>query len=346
MNQIYDALLVVSFGGPEREEDVLPFLENVLRGKNVPRERMLEVAEHYYHLGGKSPINSQNRALIAELEDELSVYGVDLPVYRGNRNWHPMLADTLRRMQADGVRNALAFATSAFGSYSGCRQYLEDIDRAREAVGPGAPEVHKLPPFHNRPGFLAAMADRVRTALGAIPVERRASAPLLYTAHSIPLSMAESSPYVAQLQESCGLVSKAVGHPGSLVYQSRSGPPTQPWLEPDVCDRIRQLHAGGGLTDLVLAPIGFLSDHMEVLYDLDTEAANLCRELGVNMVRAGTVGVHPAFLVMIREMIVEASAGCAICPAECCPAPRRPPAQIRGGNVTTIARAPLEPEPR
>ena len=161
-------------------------------------------------------------------------------------NWRPMLADTLRRMQADGVRNALAFATSAFGSYSGCRQYREDIERAREAVGTGAPKIDKLPPFHNRPGFLTAMADRVRTALGAIPAERRASAVLLYTAHSIPLSMAESSPYVAQLQESCGLVSKAVGHPGSLVYQSRSGPPTQPWLEPDVCDRIRQLHAGGG----------------------------------------------------------------------------------------------------
>jgi len=346
MNHTYDALLVVSFGGPEREEDVIPFLENVLRGKNVPRERMLEVAQHYYHFGGKSPINSQNRALIAELKDELSAYGIDLPVYWGNRNWHPMLAPTLRRMQADGVRNALALATSAFGSYSGCRQYREDIDRARDAVGPGAPEVHKLPPFHNRPGFLTAMADRARTALGTIPAERRASAVLLYTAHSIPLSMAENSPYVAQLQESCGLVSKAVGHPGSLVYQSRSGSPTQPWLEPDVCDRIRQLHANGGLTDLVLAPIGFLSDHMEVMYDLETEAADLCRKLGVNMVRAGTVGMHPAFVAMIREMIVEARTECEMCPADCCPAPRHPPIQSRGGNVTTMARAPFEPEPR
>ena len=344
--QGFDALLVVSFGGPEREEDVIPFLENVLRGKNVPRERMLEVAEHYYHFGGKSPINSQNRALIAELEDELSAYDVDLPVYWGNRNWHPMLADTLRRMQADGVRRALAFATSAFGSYSGCRQYREDIDRAREEVGPAAPEVYKLPPFHNRSGFLAAMADRVRTALGAVPAERRASAVLLYTAHSIPLSMAESSPYVAQLQESCGLVSKTVGHPGRLVYQSRSGPPTQPWLEPDVCDRIRHLHAGGGLTDLVLAPIGFLSDHMEVLFDLDTEAANLCRGLGINVVRAGTVGVHPVFITMIREMIVEASTGCAVCPTECCPAPRQPAIQSRGGAVTTMAVAPSCPLPR
>ena len=324
----YDALLLLSFGGPERREDVVPFLENVLRGKNVPRERMLEVAEHYYHFGGKSPINEQNRALIDALEAEFAAHGPALPVYWGNRNWYPMLADTVKRMQADGVRQALALATSAFGSYSGCRQYLEDIERARAAAGPGAPLIHKLPTFHNRPGFIRAMADRVLAALDAIPAERRASAALVYTAHSIPLSMARSSPYVAQLEESCRLLSQVVGRDGALVYQSRSGPPTQPWLEPDVCQYIRQLHAGGGLADLILAPIGFLSDHMEVVYDLDTEAAAVCRELDVSLSRASTVGVHPALVSMIREMVAERMNGrpdSDICRPECCAPPARPP---------------------
>jgi ferrochelatase len=328
LNQPYDALLLVSFGGPERPDDVIPFLENVLRGKNVPRERMLEVAEHYYHFGGKSPINAQNRSLIAALEAELAEHGSALPIYWGNRNWHPLLADTVGRMQADGVRKALAFATSAFGSYSGCRQYREDIERARAAAGPGAPEIHKLPTFHNRPGFIRAMADRVLAALDTIPEERRASAPLVYTAHSVPLAMAQTSPYVAQLEEACRLVSQAVGREGTLVYQSRSGPPSQPWLEPDVCQTIRQLHAAGGLRDIVLAPIGFLSDHMEVVYDLDTEAAALCRELGVNLSRASTVGVHPAFVSMIRELIrerVDGRAGAGDCRPDCCAPPARPP---------------------
>jgi ferrochelatase len=305
---------------------VIPFLENVLRGKNVPRERMLEVAEHYHHFGGKSPINQQTRSLIAALEQELAAHGVALPVYWGNRNWHPMLADTVARMQADGVRKALGFATSAFGSYSGCRQYREDIDRARAAVGPGSPEIHKLPTFHDRPGFIRAMADRLRTAFDAIPEPRRADAQLVYTAHSVPLSMARSSPYLEQLQESCRLVSQMVGREGPLVYQSRSGPPTQPWLEPDVLAQIRQLHAQG-VSDIVLAPIGFLSDHMEVVYDLDTEAADLCRELGVNMVRALTVGVHPEFIAMLREMIVERADGGGPsdeCRPDCCALPARP----------------------
>jgi ferrochelatase len=325
--QPYDALLVISFGGPEQPEDVLPFLENVLRGKNVPRERMLEVAEHYYHFGGRSPINAQTRALLGALERELATHGPQLPVYWGNRNWRPLLADTVRRMRAEGVRKALAFATSAFGSYSGCRQYREDIERARVEAGAGAPEIHKLPTFHDRPGFLRAMADRVIAALAAIPAERRAAAALVYTAHSVPLAMARSSPYVAQLQESCRLVSDIVGREGVLVYQSRSGPPGQPWLEPDVRDYIRHLHAAGGLTDLVLAPIGFLSDHMEEVYDLDTEAAELCRELGVNLSRAATVGVHPAFLATIREMIAERADGRAPnddCRPDCCAPPARP----------------------
>ena len=324
--QPYDALLVVSFGGPEQPDDVIPFLENVLRGKNVPRDRILQVAEHYRHFGGKSPINAQVRALIAALESELAAHGLKLPIYWGNRNWHPMLADTVARMRSEGVHKALAFATSAFGSYSGCRQYREDIDQARAAAGPGAPEIHKLPTFHNRPGFIQAMADRVRTALDALPAERRAAAVLVYTAHSIPLAMARTSPYVDQLRESCRLVSQAVGREGELVYQSRSGPPSQPWLEPDVLQRIRELRAGGA-TEIVLAPIGFLSDHMEVVYDLDTEAAELCRELGVNLSRASTVGVHPAFVSMLREMIAERVAGTGPsdeCPPECCALPARP----------------------
>jgi ferrochelatase len=322
----YDAVLVVSFGGPEQPDDVIPFLENVLRGKNVPRERMLEVADHYQHFGGKSPINEQTRALIGALETELAAHSIKLPVYWGNRNWHPMLAETVKRMQADGVRKALALATSAFGSYSGCRQYLEDIDRARTEVGPGAPEIHKLPTFHNRQGFIQAMADHVRAAIDALPADRRAAATLIYTAHSVPLAMARTSPYVEQLQEACHLVSQSVGRHGALAYQSRSGPPTQPWLEPDVCQHIRELH-DRGVTDVVLAPIGFLSDHMEVVYDLDTEAAQLCRDLGLNLSRASTVGIHPAFVSMVREMIAERIDGSGPndpCRPECCAMPARP----------------------
>ncbi len=228
----YDALLLVSFGGPERREDVIPFLENVLRGRNVPRERMLEVAEHYYQFGGKSPINDQARALVAALQSELASRGPNLPIYWGNRNWHPMLADTLRQMKSDGVRRALAFVTSAFGSYSGCRQYREDIERARAEAGPDAPAIHKLRVFHNHPNFIEALTDRVREAFHRVPAERRSAARLVFTAHSVPLSMAESSPYVKQLEDSCRLVAQAVGATPTLVYQSRSGPPNQPWLNP------------------------------------------------------------------------------------------------------------------
>jgi ferrochelatase len=313
----FDAVLVAGFGGPERREDVIPFLENVLRGKNVPRERMLEVAEHYYHFGGRSPINAQNRELIAALEAELASHGPKLPLFWGNRNWHPLLADTLRDMRAKGIRRAVAYATSAFGSYSGCRQYLEDIARAREACGEGAPEIEKLPPFSGHPGFIEAMTDRVRDALGRLP-----SARLLFTAHSIPLSMASSSPYVQQLEAACGAVAAALGRDGyRLAYQSRSGPPGQPWLEPDIGDALGE--TGGG--DVVVVPIGFLSDHMEVLYDLDTEAAALCRERGIRMVRAATVGAHPRFISMIRELIaarVESGARMS-CPEDCCPPPLR-----------------------
>lgn len=328
----YDAVLVLSFGGPEDDSEVIPFLENVLRGRNVPRERLLEVAEHYYHFGGKSPINEQNRQLVASLQDELRSSGPDLPVYWGNRNWRPFLADTLRQMRDEGRRRALAFATSAFSSYSGCRQYREDILRARAEVE-GAPEIDKLRIFYNHPCFIKAMTARVRDALEQAP-----DAHLLYTAHSIPLSMARGSDYVEQLKEACALVSERLdrGQDWELVYQSRSGPPGQPWLEPDIGDALRTVASNGGGRDVVIAPIGFLSDHMEVLYDLDTEARALCEQLGLRMVRAGTVGVHPEMIAMIRELILERMGvmerravgryGPAPddCRLDCCPPPARP----------------------
>jgi ferrochelatase len=333
----FDAVLLLSFGGPEGPDDVIPFLENVLRGRNVPRERLLEVAEHYQHFGGKSPINDQNRELIAALQSELQAHEIQLPIYWGNRNWHPLLADTVARMQADGIRHALAIATSSFSSYSGCRQYLEDIDRAAAQVGAGAPAIEKLRLYYNHPGFLEAQADRLRVALGQLPIERRSAARLLFTAHSIPLSMSAGCSYVAQLQEASALVAEMVGFDEwQLVYQSRSGPPSQPWLEPDVSDALEQMAQGGNVRDVVLAPIGFLSDHMEVIYDLDTVAQEKAQELGLNLVRAGTVGCHPRFVSGLRELIAERldpsrprlSLGAAgpwpdVCPADCCPPPRR-----------------------
>jgi ferrochelatase len=311
VTHFFDALLVVSFGGPEKHEDVIPFLENVLRGRNVPRERLLAVAEHYYHFDGRSPINDQNRELIAALRKVL-----DVPVYWGNRNWYPFLADTVRQMRDDGIKRAIAFTTSAFGSYSGCRQYIENIDQARITVGEGSPAISKIPPFSNHPLFIEAMADRVRTARAELP-----GASVVFTAHSIPLSMAESSPYVEELEAACRRVAAAVGlNDWKLAYQSRSGPPTQPWLAPDILDHLREFRG-----DTVIAPIGFLSDHMEVVYDLDTEARAVCEELGIRMVRAGTVGTHPAMIRMIAELIEQEPQPCA---ASCCPAPQRPVSSV------------------
>ena len=331
----YDAILVMSFGGPEGPDEVMPFLENVLRGRNVPRERMLQVAEHYQHFGGKSPINQQNRELIAALKAELAAHGPQLPVYWGNRNWHPMVADTLRQMRDDGIQHALAFMTSAYSSYSGCRQYREDIQRAQELVGPGAPVVDKLRVFYNHPDFIAVMVERVQSALSQFGEDERVG--VVYTAHSIPMSMAQSSAYVEQLNETCRLISEALGRSGDpLVFQSRSGAPGQPWLEPDIGDWLREHRPA----QVVLVPVGFISDHMEVLYDLDTEAREICDELGLHMVRAATAGTHPRFTEMIRKLIVErideGSERQAIgtrgpnhdfCPANCCPAPQRPPAR-------------------
>jgi ferrochelatase len=301
----YDALLVVSFGGPEGMDDVMPFLENVLRGRNVPRERMLAVAKHYELFDGVSPINEQNRKLIAGLTQILEAKGPRLPIYFGNRNWHPLLADTLRKMRDDGIRNALAFVTSAYSSYSSCRQYLEDIERARASIGPDAPRVEKLRAFYNHPGFIEVNVANVQAALQRIPVERRTQTQIVFTAHSIPESMARNCDYEAQLGETSRLIADALGvSHWRLVFQSRSGSPSQPWLGPDICDYLHQLKAEGA-QDLVVAPIGFVSDHMEIIYDLDTEAMALCRELGLNMIRAATASTHPAFIEMVRELILE-----------------------------------------
>ena len=318
----FDALLVVSFGGPEKHEDVLPFLENVLRGKNVPRERMLEVAEHYYHFDGRSPINDQNKQLIAALESNCRRQGIAIPVYWGNRNWHPLLADTMKQMQAEGVRRAAALVTSAFGSYSGCRQYREDIARAQQTAGAQGMVIEKLQNFCERPEFIEAMADRVRAAMA----ELQGAEQLIFTAHSIPVSMADASPYLRQLKEASARVAAACGISNwTLVYQSRSGPPTQPWLAPDICDYLREQHAAG-VRSVIICPIGFISDHMEVLYDLDTEARALCDQLGMEMVRAGTAGAHPKLISMICDMLLHSPTTeiLAHCEPGCCPAPQRP----------------------
>jgi ferrochelatase len=329
-NNDYDALLIVSFGGPEGPDEVMPFLENVVRGRNVPRERLLAVAEHYQHFGGVSPLNAQNRQLAAALQKELDANGPKLKVYLGNRNWHPFLADTLRQMQSDGVRRALAFFTSAFSSYSSCRQYLENIAAARDEFGRDAPTVDKLRAYFNHPGFIEAMTDQTLTALAQIPLDRREHTHLVFTAHSIPMSMAAGCQYEAQLRLSSDLLAAALGHKSwQLAFQSRSGPPTQPWLEPDI--NLALQAASADARDVVVVPIGFISDHMEVVYDLDTEAMQTAKSLGLNVVRAKTVGTHPRFVRMIRELILERTTSGPrlvlgdlpsspdICPADCCP---------------------------
>ncbi len=324
----YDAVLLVSFGGPEQPEDVMPFLENVVRGRNVPRERLLEVADHYHHFDGRSPINDQNRALLKALEAELAAHGPNLPLYWGNRNWHPLLPDTLRQMKEDGVKKAIAFVTSAFSSYSGCRQYRENIAAAQAAVGEGAPQIDKIRVFYDYPEFQEVIRLETEDAIGELPEALRAEAHILFTAHSIPLSMAQGCKYVEQLQEASASVAKALGRDSfSLVYQSRSGPPQVPWLEPDVLDALRDLKSKGTKA-VVIVPIGFVSDHLEVLYDLDTEAKQLCEELGFAMSRAATAGTHPLFVRMIRDLIVERMDGGGVVPGLCtdlcCLPPRRP----------------------
>ncbi|HLV59736.1 MAG TPA: ferrochelatase [Natronosporangium sp.] len=342
----FDAFLLVSFGGPERPADVMPFLQNVTRGRGVPPERLAEVAEHYHRMGGVSPINDQCRALLDALRTEFAATGIDLPLYWGNRNWHPLLADTLAAMRDDGVTRAVAFVTSAYGSYSSCRQYLEDIATARAAVGPRAPVVVKLRHYHDHPGFIAAHVDAVRQARARLPRLPEGRLRLVFTAHSIPVSMArtagpEGGRYEAQLNETAALVAAeaAPDLPWDLVWQSRSGPPQVPWLEPDVNDHLETV-AAQGVQGVLISPIGFASDHLEVLWDLDTEAADTAKRLGLEFVRAATPGVHPRFVSMIRQLVQERIAaetpGAAparaklgrvpvwdTCPDTCCPAPRR-----------------------
>jgi ferrochelatase len=345
-----DALLLLSFGGPEGPDDVLPFLEGVTRGRGVPRERLLEVAGHYEHFGGVSPLNARNRELIARIQAELAAAGLELPVYFGNRNWHPFVEDTVAEMTRDGVRRALVFATSAYGGYSACRQYHEDIVRARASVGAAAPELVKLRHFFDHPEFVESAADAVRAAAATLPDERREQARLVFTAHSIPTAAdaAAGVPaegghrYSRQIAEAARLVAGELGTADyDVVWQSRSGPPSVPWLEPDVLDHVDTLHAKSAPAMLV-CPIGFVSDHVEVVWDLDNEASERAAEYGMSFARAATAGADPRFARMVVELVREhtegaparalgavPSAGCGVngqpCAVDCCLPAARPP---------------------
>ena len=329
----YDAFLLVSFGGPERSEDVVPFLQNVLRGREVPPERLVQFAEPYELFGGESPLNAQNRALIASVVEEFTSASLPLPVYWGNRNWHPMLADTIREMAEDGVNRALAFVTSPFASYSGCRQYIENIESARQEVGPSAPKVDKLRLFYNHPGFVEPMAERVSKALEQVPADRRQGARILYSVHSLPVSMAQKCEYEAQAKETARLISGVLGQRNwQLVYQSRSGRPSEEWLTPDLGDYLVETKKKENIEDVVIVPIGFISENMEIVYDLDIQIRDLCEVLGVNMVRSQVVGCHKRFVKMIHELVEERFDSLVPrlalgdrgpspdqCPADCCP---------------------------
>ncbi|MFD0266045.1 ferrochelatase [Streptomyces sp. NPDC127106] len=361
----YDALLLLSFGGPEGPDDVVPFLENVTRGRGIPRERLKEVGQHYFGFGGVSPINAQNRELLDALRKDFAEHGLDLPVYWGNRNWAPYLTDVVREMAADGRRRIAVLATSAYASYSGCRQYRENLADALAALEQEGvaelPRVDKLRHYFNHPGFVQPMIDGVLAALESLPQEVRAGAHLAFTTHSIPTAAADASgpagdhtadgeggAYVRQHLDVAQLIADAVRAetgtelPWELVYQSRSGAPHVPWLEPDVCDHLEALH-GAGAPAVVMVPIGFVSDHMEVLYDLDTEALAKAAELGLPAVRSATVGADPRFAAAVRELVLERAAAergepverCALgllgpshdlCPVGCCPARTARPA--------------------
>jgi ferrochelatase len=328
-----EALLVLSFGGPEGHDDVMPFLENVTRGRGIPPERLEEVAEHYHHFDGVSPINDQNKALIAAVEADLAAAGVELPVYWGNRNWAPYVEDTWQQLADDGIEHVYVLATSAYASYSGCRQYHEDIARARVAVSsptrPGGPTAEKLPHYFDAAGFVQANADALAAAIASLPEEVRGTARLVATAHSIPDTMAavagpEGHAYEAELMTAARLVvdAAAPGRSVDLVWQSRSGPPSVPWLEPDVNDHLRALAAAGEQA-VVLFPVGFVSDHLEVVWDLDNEAKGTAEELGLAFARAATAGTHPAFVRSLVELLQERRAGGeprlgTNCPASCC----------------------------
>ena len=348
----YDALLLVSFGGPEKPEDVVPFLENVTRGRGIPRERLEEVGEHDFLFGGRSPINDQNREFLAALREDLDGAGIDLPVYWGNRNWDPYLTDTVRQMAADGITRAACFMTSAYSSYSSCRQYRENLADAVAALGEqseDAPRLDKLRHYFNHPGFVEAVVDATLAALAELPDAAREGAHLAFVTHSIPVAMNDTSgplggAYVAQhrsvAQEVVDRVREETGrrHAHELVYCSRSGAPHIPWLEPDVNDHLRALR-DRGVPGVVLVPVGFVSDHMEVIYDLDTEAMATAAEIGLPTRRAATAGVDPRFVSAVRDLLLERAAvergdereRAAVgsmdalwdrCPVGCCPNPR------------------------
>ena len=355
----YDALLLASFGGPEKSQDVVPFLENVTAGRGISRERLEEVGEHYFRFGGRSPINDQNRALLAAIEEDLAGNGIDLPVYWGNRNWDPYLKDTLAQMKADGVGRAACLLTSAYSSYSGCRQYRENLWDAVSTVGQGAPRLDRLRHYFNHPGFVEPMVDATLAALADLGEEVRHDAHLLFVTHSVPVSMNQASgpegaAYVGQHLSVAEVITERVrqetGHRYSrdLVYCSRSGPLHVPWLEPDVKDRIEEL-ADEGIPGVVVVPIGFVSDHMEVIYDLDTEAGATAEKLGVEFARAATAGVDPRFVSMVRELLVERAraergadsarervgsqpASWDVCPPGCCANPRGPRPALCGSD--------------
>ncbi|MFC9813747.1 ferrochelatase [Streptomyces virginiae] len=325
----YDALLLLSFGGPEGPDDVVPFLENVTRGRGIPRERLKEVGQHYFGFGGVSPINAQNRALLDALRKDFAEHGLDLPVYWGNRNWAPYLTDVMREMAADGRRRIAVLATSAYASYSGCRQYRENLADALAtlaAEGVEPPRVDKLRHYFNHPGFVDPMIEGVVAALAELPEAVREGAHLAFTTHSIPTAAADTSgpvedhtgggeggAYVKQHLDVARVIADevavrtGVARPWKLVYQSRSGAPHIPWLEPDICDHLEALHAEGAPA-VVMVPIGFVSDHMEVLYDLDTEATARAAELGLPVARSATVGADPSFAGAVRELVLERAA--------------------------------------
>ena len=338
----YDAFVLVSFGGPEGPDDVMPFLRNVTAGRGVPDERLAAVAEHYDEFGGISPINQQNRDLLAAVEKEFAARGVGLPVYWGNRNWDPYLTGTVAAMKADGVRRALAFVTSAYSSYSSCRQYLDDIAAARDQAGPDAPQIDKLRQFYNHPGFIGPFADAAAAAARSLPAG--ADYELVFTAHRIPTGMAAAAgprggAYQAQLAEAARLVAAELGYerPWHLAYSSRSGPPSVPWLEPDINDLLAEL-ADGGARAVVVVPVGFVSDHMEVRFDLDIEAAQTAGRLGLAYARAATPGTDPRFVSMITDLVLERTGGAPVaalgtlgpgpdaCPDGCCGLGRTRPA--------------------
>ncbi|XTP37378.1 ferrochelatase [Mycobacterium sp. TJFP1] len=318
-----EALLLLSFGGPEGPEQVMPFLENVTRGRGIPRERLESVAEHYLHFGGVSPINGINRDLIVAIEAELARRGMQMPVYFGNRNWEPYVEDTVAAMRDNGIRRAAVFSTSAWGGYSGCAQYQEDIARGRVAAGPEAPELVKLRQYFDHPLLIEMFADAIRDAAATLPEDLRAQARLVFTAHSIPVRAANRCGpdlYERQVAHTSALVAAAAGYPEyDQVWQSRSGPPQVPWLEPDVGDHLEVL-AARGVNAVIVCPVGFVADHIEVVWDLDNELAEQAAEAGIALARASTPNAQPRFAKLVVDLIDELRLGL-------------PPQRVGGGLV-------------